>query len=136
MADEDVLFWEFEPYCIDVQNEALLCRGERVNISVNQFYILLALVKKHGEIVSRIELERAVFGVAASMQPGDSSVRTAICFLRKALRNGSELRFIGNVRGAGYRFTAPVTGRKKENSCPRHGAAAGPPTFGEDHAFA
>lgn len=68
--------------------------------------LLLALVERAGEVVSRAELERMIW-------PGsvveDSCLRVHIGALRKALGDGpGASRYIANVPGRGYSFVAPV----------------------------
>jgi predicted ATPase/DNA-binding winged helix-turn-helix (wHTH) protein len=68
--------------------------------------LLLVLVERAGEVVSRAELERTIW-------PGsvveDSCLRVHIGALRKALGDGpGASRYIANVPGRGYSFVAPV----------------------------
>jgi len=68
--------------------------------------LLLVLVGRAGEVVSRAELERTIW-------PGsvveDSCLRVHIGALRKALGDGpGASRYIANVPGRGYSFVAPV----------------------------
>ncbi|MDY0961133.1 ATP-binding protein [Massilia sp. CFBP9026] len=68
--------------------------------------LLLVLVERAGEVVSRAELERTIW-------PGtvveDSCLRVHIGALRKALGDGpGASRHIANVPGRGYSFVAPV----------------------------
>jgi predicted ATPase/DNA-binding winged helix-turn-helix (wHTH) protein len=68
--------------------------------------LLLVLVGRAGEVVSRAELERTIW-------PGsvveDSCLRVHIGALRRALGDGPVAsRYIANVPGRGYSFVAPV----------------------------
>ena len=71
--------------------------------------ILLALIERPGEVVSKQELMRRVWpGIAVE----ESNLRVNIASLRKALGDHTEsARFIGSVPGRGYCFVAPVCTR-------------------------
>lgn len=85
----------------------LLMRGETpVPLGGRAFDLLVALIARAGEVVSRAELERTIW-------PGsvveDSCLRVHIGALRKALGDGpGASRYIANVPGRGYSFVAPV----------------------------
>jgi DNA-binding winged helix-turn-helix (wHTH) protein len=72
--------------------------------------ILLALIERPGEVVSKQELMQRVWpGIAVE----ESNLRVNIASLRKALGDHTEsARFIGSVPGRGYCFVAPVSARE------------------------
>src|SRR6202044_2911648 len=69
--------------------------------------ILLALIERPGEVVSKQELMRRGWpGIAVE----ESNLRVNIASLRKALGDQSETgRFVSSVPGRGYCFVAPVS---------------------------
>lgn len=68
--------------------------------------LLLVLVERAGEVVSRAELERTIWPDSVVE---DSCLRVHIGALRKALGDGpGATRYIANIPGRGYSFVAPV----------------------------
>lgn len=68
--------------------------------------LLLVLVERAGETVSRAELERTIWPDSVVE---DSCLRVHIAALRKALGDGpGASRYIANIPGRGYSFVAPV----------------------------
>src|SRR5882757_3039494 len=71
------------------------------------FDILLTLIERNGEVVTKNELIKKVWP-EVTVEGG--SLRVHLSALRKALRDGRfGNRFIVNVKGRGYSFVAPVT---------------------------
>ena len=88
--------------------ERQLKRGETtLPLGGRAFDILIALVERAGEVVSRRELmARAWPGTTVE----EANLRVHIASLRKALGQGRErARYVANVPGRGYCFIAPVT---------------------------
>jgi predicted ATPase len=76
--------------------------------------ILIALVERAGEIVSKNELTAFAW---PNMSVEDSNLRVHIAAIRKILGEGlGDLRYIQSVPGRGYRFVAPVN---RSNSASR-----------------
>lgn len=84
-----------------------LCIGEEtVRLGSRALDLLVALVQRAGEVISRAELESQVWPHSTVE---DSSLRVHIAALRKALGDGvGEARYIANVPGRGYSFVAAV----------------------------
>ena len=77
--------------------------------------ILILLVERPGEIVSREEIVARVWGNDVFLDT-DNSIRGAIRKIRQALRDDPETpRFIQTVTGRGYRFIAPIISAEKEH---------------------
>src|ERR1700740_448108 len=71
--------------------------------------ILVLLLERRGEIVSRDEIVSRIWGNDVFLDT-DNSVRGAIRKVRQVLKDDPETpRFIQTVTGRGYRFIAPVT---------------------------
>jgi TolB-like protein/DNA-binding winged helix-turn-helix (wHTH) protein/cytochrome c-type biogenesis protein CcmH/NrfG len=71
--------------------------------------LLILLVERRGELVSREEIAERLWGKDVFLDV-DRSINTAISKVRVALRDDPENpRFVETVVGKGYRFAAPVT---------------------------
>jgi DNA-binding response OmpR family regulator len=90
---------------IDVTAYTVRCRGRDVALTPKAFDLLVALMRRPGEVVSREELFRSVWGYA-----GDVSSRTLdthIGDLRRQLeRDPAAPQLIRTVWRVGYRLTA------------------------------
>ena len=97
---------DFGPFRFITGRRALLRAGEAVRLPARAGEILLALVERAGELVSKRELLQRVWpGVIVEQ----ATLRVHIAGLRKILGDSKAgLRFIENVSGLGYRFVAPV----------------------------
>jgi TolB-like protein/DNA-binding winged helix-turn-helix (wHTH) protein/Flp pilus assembly protein TadD len=70
--------------------------------------LLLLLVERRGELVSREEIAERLWGKNVFLDV-DHSINTAVGKVRQALRDDPERpRFVETVVGKGYRFAAPV----------------------------
>ncbi len=79
-------------------------RGEPVALSAREFSLLEALMQRPGAVLSREQLEDAVWGW--QQEVGSNAVEVHLHNLRRKL--GAET--IRNVRGVGYRLVPPVDG--------------------------
>lgn len=87
---------------IDTKNFAVKVAGEPLELRVKEFELLVALASDPGELKSREELAREVWG-----HPDVGSSRTIDVHIRRiraALDERSSYSFIHTVRGLGYRF--------------------------------
>ena len=94
--------YEFGPFRVDADKEILLRDGEPVPLTPKAFQVLLALVRRGQEVVTKDELLSTVW-------PGtfveEANLSRNIFMLRKALgETPQEHRFILTVPGRGYRF--------------------------------
>ena len=72
--------------------------------------LLLLLVERKGELVSREEISQRLWGADVFVDV-DLGINTAVRKVRTALRDDPEKpRFVETVIGKGYRFAAPVIG--------------------------
>ena len=86
--------------------------------------LLLVLVERAGEVVSRAELERTIWPDSVVE---DSCLRVHIGALRRALGDVSgATRYIANVPGRGYSFVAPVARLGPVAAAPAAAAGARP----------
>ena len=88
--------------------ERLLQKGdEPLPLGGRALDILIALVERAGEVVTRRELLARVW---PDVTVEEANLRVHIAGLRKALGDGQEdVRYVANVPGRGYCFVAPVS---------------------------
>src|SRR5271155_2002053 len=103
-ANSVISFGPFRLYA----DERLLKKGdETLAVSGRALDILIALVDRAGEVVTRKEL---ILRVWPDATVEEANLRVQINRLRKALGEGREdARYVVNVSGRGYCFVAPVT---------------------------
>jgi len=97
----------FGPYRLTPSKRTLLNDGQPVPLNGRAFDLLLALVERAGEVVSKEELIARVW---PSTVVEENNLRVHIGTLRKALcADAHGARYVENVVGRGYSFVAPVT---------------------------
>ena len=100
----------FGTFEVDLRAGELRRNGSRVRLQEQPFQILLALVERPGEVVTRDELRKKLWP-ADTFVDFDHSLNAAIRRLRDALGDSAENpRFVETVARRGYRFIAPVNG--------------------------
>jgi TolB-like protein/DNA-binding winged helix-turn-helix (wHTH) protein/Tfp pilus assembly protein PilF len=96
--------FEFDPRAQKLCRAGRLLKLERIPTE-----ILLLLIEKNGELVTRDQIVERVWGEGAFLDT-DNSINGAVRKIRQVLRDDPENpRFIQTVTGRGYRFIAPVT---------------------------
>jgi DNA-binding response OmpR family regulator len=81
----------------------VLATGRALTLSVREFELLAAMVRRAGAIVTRDELYDEVWG--GELRPGDRSVDVYVSKLRGKLETAMpDRRFIHTHPGFGYRF--------------------------------
>ncbi|HEX3660738.1 MAG TPA: winged helix-turn-helix domain-containing protein [Acidobacteriaceae bacterium] len=81
----------------------------RVRLQAQPFRVLVCLLERPGEVVTREEIQQRLWG-SDTIVDFDHSLGTAINKLREALGDSAENpRFIETLARRGYRFLAPVT---------------------------
>jgi DNA-binding response OmpR family regulator len=81
----------------------VLANGRALALSVREFELLVAMVRRLGAIITREELYRTVWG--SDLRPGDRSVDVYVSKLRGKLEAVlPDRRFIHTHPGFGYRF--------------------------------
>lgn len=94
----------FGPFEINAAAGELRESGIRIRLSAQPMRILLALLARRGELVTREQLREEVWG-GTTYVDFDHGLNTAINKLRRALDDSAEKpRFIETVPGRGYRF--------------------------------
>ena len=100
--------YRFGPFTADLPNGELRKEGLRVRLERKPWQVLVALLERPGEIVTRAELEKRLWpdGVFVDFEHG---VNVAVKKLRSALLDSvAEPRYVATVPGEGYRFIAEV----------------------------
>jgi len=96
----------FGPFCL-LPTQFLLLEGDKpVPLGSRALEILIALIERRGELVSKQDLTARVW---PNHFVAPSNLTTQVTALRRALRDGQgRNRFIINIKGRGYRFVAAV----------------------------
>ena len=104
-----------EGYEVDLRPRRLRRGSHVLKLEPIPFEILLLLLERRDEIVTRDQIVSRVWGQGVYLDT-DNSIRGAIRKLRQALKDDAECpRFIQTVTGQGYRFIAPVAPVEDEN---------------------
>ena len=107
-AAANVVRYRFGIYEADVRAGELLREGSKIKLQEQPFQVLVALLERPGEIITREELRQRLW-LSDTFVDFDHSLNTAINKLREALRDSaSNPRFIETKARRGYRFIAPV----------------------------
>src|SRR6266446_5707010 len=121
MGDSDNLrtndFASFGPFRLFMAERLLEKAGEPLELGSRALDILITLVERTGEVVTRKELISRVWPDVAVEE---ANLRVHISGLRKALGDGRDgARYVANVTGRGYCFVAPVTRSASQRSAPQ-----------------
>jgi TolB-like protein/DNA-binding winged helix-turn-helix (wHTH) protein/Flp pilus assembly protein TadD len=103
-----VLRYRFGPYEADLTRDELRKFGVKIRLEPKPWYLLVVLLERAGELVTRSELQRALWGedVFVDFEHG---LNVAVKKLRGALSDSIEVpAYIETVAGEGYRFVAEV----------------------------
>ena len=98
----------FGVYEVDLRAGELRKRGRKVRLQEKPFQILVALLERPGEVVTREELHRRLWPPDTFVD-FDGSLNAATNKLREALGDSAEHpRFVETLPRRGYRFIGPV----------------------------
>ena len=101
---------------VDLLTREVRCGGEPVRLSTTEFELLTYLLRNRGQVLSREQILRAVWGY--DYDPGTNVVDVYVGYLRRKLRrvqpagdspaadSGKRGSPIVTVRSVGYRFNA------------------------------
>src|ERR1700704_1581979 len=93
---------------LDVRAYELRSAGIPLKLKPITMELLLLLVERRGELVTREQIVERIWGKGVFLDT-DNSINAAISRIRQALRDDAEQpRFVQTVTGKGYRFIAPV----------------------------
>ena len=101
MSDKVIRFGEFQ---IDRGRFQLFCQELPVRVEGRPMQLLLLLVEKAGELVTREQIADCLWGRDVSVDV-EQGINTAIRKVRRALNDcADEPRYLQTVVGRGYRF--------------------------------
>src|SRR5688572_16640100 len=100
--------YRFGGFVLDVSAYELRRQGRTIKVERQPMELLMLLVDRRGELVTRDEIVDRLWGRDVFIDI-DASVNTVIRKIRRALRDSAEhSRFVQTVQGKGYRFIADV----------------------------
>jgi cholera toxin transcriptional activator len=100
--------FRFGLYEADVDSGELRKNGQKLRLQEQPFQILVLLLERAGEVVSREEIQQRIWP-ADTFVDFEHGVNTAVNKLRDALGDSAaNPRFIETLAKRGYRFIAPV----------------------------
>ena len=113
--------YRFGVFEADAATGELRRQGMRVRINIQPFQVLLMLLDRPGELVTREEIARELWSDGTFVDV-DHGVNSAVNRIREALDDSARNpRFIETLARRGYRFVAPVMSTETNNEA---GAAA------------
>src|SRR5688572_27831224 len=93
---------------LDVGAYQLRRQGQPVRLERQPMDLLIYIVERRGQLVSRDEIVERLWGKGVFVDV-ETGVHTAIRKIRLALRDSADSpRYVETVTGKGYRFVAPV----------------------------
>src|SRR5262252_6884684 len=119
----------FGPFCLHAARRELLAHGVPVALGQRALEILLLLVSRPGQLVTKDELMAEVWpGVVVE----ENNIQVHVSALRKVLGTAGEgERYLLTVAGRGYRFVAPV---EQAGGAPPEGPTMAAPSAAADAA--
>lgn len=124
---------KFGVFEVDPRSGELRKNGMRQKLAGQPMQLLVALLERPQEVVTRAELRRAIWPENVSLDY-DLALKKAVNRAREALGDSAESpRFIETIPRKGYRFLAPVTLVNRANGNRRsvERGAAFPPLGGD-----
>jgi len=114
----------FGAFELDLRAAELRTNGHRIRLQEQPFQILVELLDRPGQVVSREEIRNKLWPNNTVVE-FDHSINAAVKRLRDALQDSPESpRYIETLTRRGYRFIVPVS-REHENASP---PGVAPPT--------
>lgn len=100
----DVMSWDQGALTVNFTSGEIVCNGERVNLTPNEYKILTTLIKHPKKVFTREELINTALGIA--YEGLDRTIDSHIKNLRGKIETDSaNPRYIKTVRGIGYQFS-------------------------------
>ena len=100
--------WRFEHFELDPSAYRLSCNGQIVRLERIPLELLLLLVERCGQTVTRDEIRERVWGKGVFID-SENAINTAVRKIRRALADDADApRFIITIPAKGYRFIAPI----------------------------
>src|SRR5579863_5256587 len=100
--------YRFGAFEADASTGELRRQGIRIKLHAQPFQVLLMLLERPGEVLSREEISRALWSEGTFVDY-DHGVNSAVNRIREALGDvANNPRFVETLARRGYRFVAPV----------------------------
>jgi DNA-binding winged helix-turn-helix (wHTH) protein len=100
--------YTFDDYEADLRAAELRRKGNRLRLQLQPFQVLLALLERPGEVVTREELRQRLWPEDTFVD-FDHGLNTAVAKLREVLGDSASApRYIETIAKRGYRFLAEV----------------------------
>src|SRR5258707_7744056 len=94
----------FGPFCIDQQRQQVSRNGARLRLQGKVYQVLIVLLQKQGEVVTRDELKQALWPADTHVNY-DANVNTTVNKLRQALGESTDKPlYIETIPRKGYSF--------------------------------
>jgi cholera toxin transcriptional activator len=107
-AEQPARRYRFGAYEADTVTGELLRQGVPVKLNAQPFQVLLLLLERPGELLTREEISRELWPDGTFVDY-DHGVNSAVNRIREALRDtAGNPRFVQTLARRGYRFVAPV----------------------------
>jgi Tol biopolymer transport system component/DNA-binding winged helix-turn-helix (wHTH) protein len=121
----------FEEFSLDRERYQLLRAGRPLRIENLPLQLLMFLIERRGDILSREEIVERLWGKDVFLD-AEQGINTAVRKIRLVLRDSPERpRYIQTVVGKGYRFIAPL---EPELAGEHHASTDGiAPSNGKEH---
>ncbi|MGD0301320.1 MAG: winged helix-turn-helix domain-containing protein, partial [Bryobacteraceae bacterium] len=98
----------FGAFELDLQNNELRRAGALLKLSPQQFQVLRLLAENSGQLLSREDIQRGVWGTDTFVD-FDRNLNVCVAQIRATLNDNFDApRFIQTVPKRGYKFIAPV----------------------------
>ncbi len=111
--------YQFEGFELDLKRYELRRNSHVLKLEKIPMELLILLVSKNGELVSRDEIVEKLWGQNVFVET-DHSVNTAVRKIRQTLGDAPEnSRFVQTVVGKGYRFAAKVSSKPEGPLAPQ-----------------
>src|ERR1700722_4945182 len=99
----------FGPFELSTGEESLARNGARVKVQDLPYRLLVMLLERRGEIVTREEVRQRLWPENTFVE-FDNSLGVAIRKVRESLNDNAEApNYVATIPRRGYRFVAPVT---------------------------
>jgi two-component system copper resistance phosphate regulon response regulator CusR len=92
---------------LDTQARSATRNAEEIVLSPREFDLLVYLVERQGEVVTRTMLAEDVWHYTSRVTPIDNVIDVQMHRLREKIQSGHETKLLHTVRGVGFTLKAP-----------------------------
>jgi DNA-binding winged helix-turn-helix (wHTH) protein len=101
-------YLRFGPFQVDQQRQRVVGDGNQLHLQGKTFEVLIALLQKQREVVTREELKCTLWPIESRVNH-DANLNTIVNKLRRALGESTDkVSYIETIPRKGYRFTGTV----------------------------